>query len=74
MSKAPRHLHLVNCFYEDVLEFDGPRGQQFNRFLTGSQRSRERGENEEGRYWVDKKSKSKWCHTAPTCTVGLRVA
>ena len=38
MPKGPRHLHLVNCFQEDMLEFDGPVGQCFSRFPTGSQR------------------------------------
>ena len=47
MPKIPRHLHLVNCFQERMLEFDGPMGQCFSRFLTVSQRSRgERGKRE----------------------------
>ena len=59
MPKDPSHLHLVNCFKEGMLEFDGCMGQCFSRFLTISQRSRGRGEKEEGRYGIDKKSKSK---------------
>ena len=37
-----RHCHQVNCFQEDMLEFEGPMGQCFSRFPTVS--SRKRGE------------------------------
>ena len=43
-AKVLRHLHLVNCFREGMLDFDGPMGQCFSRFLTVSQRSRGEGE------------------------------
>ena len=54
---VPRHLHLVNCFQEGMLESDGPLEQCFSRFPTVS--SRGRGEKEEERYGIDKKSKYK---------------
>ena len=46
--KVPWHLHLVNCFQEGMLEFDGPMGQCFSRCLTVSHRSRGKGENRKG--------------------------
>ena len=42
VPKVPRHLHQVNCFQEDMLEFNSPIGQCFSRFPTVS--SRRRGE------------------------------
>ena len=39
MPKVPRHPHLVNCFQEGMLKFDGPMGQCFGRFPIVSQRS-----------------------------------
>ena len=47
-QKVPRHLHLVNCFQEGMLECDDPMGQCFSRFPKVSQRSRVRGKEEEG--------------------------
>ena len=37
MPNVPRHLHLVNCFKEGMLEFDDPMGQCFSRLATMSQ-------------------------------------
>ena len=51
MSKVPRHHHPVNCFQEDMLEFDDAIGQCFSRFPTVSQRNgggRGRGRAERG--------------------------
>ena len=59
VPNVPRHLHIDNCFQEGMLQFEGPMGQCFSRFLTVSQRSRGRGERKKGRYGIDKKSKSK---------------
>ena len=41
-AKISRHCHQVNCFQQGMLEFEGPMGQCFSRFLTVS--SRRRGE------------------------------
>ena len=42
VPKGPRYLHHINCFQEGMLDFGGPMGQRFSRFLTVS--SRRRGE------------------------------
>ena len=38
VPKVPRHLYLVGCFQEGMLEQNGPMGQCFSRFMTVSQR------------------------------------
>ena len=38
MPKVPRHLHVVSCSLEGMLEFDGPMRQSFGKYLTVSQR------------------------------------
>ena len=70
MPNVPRHLYLVNCFKEGMLEFDDPMGQCFGILAIISQRRSVcvcvgGGGGEEERYGIDRKSKSKLSHTAP---------
>ena len=76
-AKRSTAANLINCIQEGMLELDGHVGQCLSRFPTVSERSWGewgQGEGEEEKYEIDRKSKIKQLHTAPTSRAGMCVA